>query len=44
MKKIMIGKQTKHIFIGGSTHVDIYWRRESRKVICQEVDALLTSI
>jgi len=36
-----LGKHTKHMFVDGSTHIDIIWRRDSRKVICQEVDTFL---
>ena len=39
-----LGKHTKHVYIDGSTHIDIYERRESRKVICQEIDAFLKDL
>ena len=33
-----LGEHVKHILIDDSTHIDIYWRRESRKIICHELD------
>ena len=39
-----LGEHTRHVFVDGSTHIDIYWRRDSRKIVCQEVDAFLEAL
>ena len=39
-----LGAHAKHMFIDGSTHSDIYWRRAYREIICREVDDFLNAL
>ena len=39
-----LGEHTVHMSVDGSAHSNIYWQRDYRKAICQEVDAFLKSM
>ena len=39
-----LGEHTKHVVVAGSTHSDIYWRRDFRNTICRETDAFLNAL
>ena len=39
-----LGEHAKHVFVDGSTHVNIHGQREFRRVICREIDTFLKNL